>query len=339
MIAIQLHSPRELKRIDVVDPGNPRSGEIRVNVRRIGVCGTDWHSFAGNQPFFEYPRILGHELGVEIAAIGPDTETDLRVGDHCSVEPYLNDLQSPASRQGKTNCCESLRVLGVHMDGGMCPHLVLPAHKLHRSESLELDALALVETLCIGAHGCERARLNREDSVLVIGAGPIGLSAYQFAKLEADNITLADVSEARLQFCQKQLGIDQALLIQPGEVEAQLDERFSGRPTVIMDATGHPGSMEQVFKLSGHGGRIVFLGIVQGNLSFSDPEFHRKELTLLASRNAPASTFHNVIAQLESGRVDARPWITHRLGLEEVPEQLPSLEGSEGLLKAMVEID
>jgi len=79
MIAIQLHSPRELKRIDVVDPGNPRSGEIRVNVRRIGVCGTDWHSFAGNQPFFEYPRILGHELGVEIAAIGPDTETDLRV--------------------------------------------------------------------------------------------------------------------------------------------------------------------------------------------------------------------------------------------------------------------
>ena len=339
MIAIQLHNPRELKRIDVADPGDPKSGEIRVNVRRIGVCGTDWHSFAGNQPFFEYPRILGHELGVEVAAIGPDAETNLQIGDRCSVEPYLNDSQSPASRLGRTNCCESLRVLGVHMDGGMCPHLVLPAHKLHRSESLGLDALALVETLCIGAHGCERAVLQSADRVLVIGAGPIGLSAYQFAQLEADKVILADVSTARLRFCQKQLGIDQTLLLKPGEVDAQLEEAFSGRPTVIMDATGHPGSMEQSFKFSGHGGRIVFLGIVQGDLSFSDPEFHRKELTVMASRNAPATTFHHVIAQLESGRVDARPWITHRLDLEEVPDKLPALEGDPGLLKAMVEIN
>ena len=321
------------------DPGDPKSGEIRVNVRRIGVCGTDWHSFAGNQPFFDYPRILGHELGVEVAAIGPDTETSLRIGDHCSVEPYLNDPLSAASRLGRTNCCESLRVLGVHMDGGMCPHLVLPAHKLHHSESLELDALALVETLCIGAHGCERATLTRQDRVLIIGAGPIGLSAYQFAKLEADHVVLADVSADRLLFCEKQLGIDQTLLLKQGEVDAQLEDTFSGRPTVIMDATGHRGSMEQAFKHIGHGGRIVFLGIVQGNLSFSDPEFHRKELTVLASRNAPAITFHHVIAQLESGRVDTRPWITHRMGLEEVPEKLPPIEGSEGLLKAMVEID
>lgn len=175
------------------------------------------------------------------------------------------DLQSPASRQGKTNCCESLRVLGVHMDGGMCPHLVLPAHKLHRSESLELDALALVETLCIGAHGCERAILNREDSVLVIGAGPIGLSAYQFAKLEADNVTLADVSEARLQFCQKQLGIDQALLLQPGEVEAQLDERFSGRPTVIDQRRRGIFTLSQIH--TPHVPRLLISGLLDSEAS------------------------------------------------------------------------
>ena len=338
MIAIQLHAPRELRKIHVPDPGEPGRGEIRVKVRRIGVCGTDWHSYAGNQPFFEYPRILGHELGVEVEGIGPGTETNLAVGDRCAVEPYLNDPHSPASLQGKTNCCESLRVLGVHMDGGMCSHLVLPAHKLHRSSSLDLDALALVETLCIGAHACERAQLQKADRVLVMGAGPIGLSAFQFAQLEVDQVTLADISPDRLGFCQKQLGISETLLLQQENVAAQIDAHFQGRPSVIVDATGHPASMEQAFRLCGHGGRIIFLGIVQGMLSFSDPEFHRKELTLLASRNAPAATFHHVISQLECGRVDTRPWITHRMCLDDVPEALPPLEGSAGLLKAMVEV-
>ncbi len=338
MIAIQLEGPRRLRAIDIPDPGAPQQGEIRVRVRRIGVCGTDWHSFAGKNPFFAYPRVLGHELGVEVEAIGPNTTTDLQVGDRCSVEPYLNDPESPASRVGKTNCCEALRVLGVHMDGGMCTHLVLPARKLHRSTVLEWDALALVETLCIGAHGCERAQLQSDDRVLVLGAGPIGLSAYQFARLETENVVLADVSANRLHFCEKQLGIATTLELKADEEIAQVEERFVGRPSVIVDATGHSGSMENAFEIAGHGTRIVFLGIVQGNLAFSDPTFHRKELSLLASRNAPASTFHHVLAQLEAGRVDTRPWITHRLALEDVPDKLPLLEGDPELLKAMVEV-
>ena len=338
MIAIELQAPRHLRSIDVAEPSDPGPGEIRVDVKRIGVCGTDWHSFAGDNPFFEYPRILGHELGVQVVAIGPGTETPLAEGHLCAVEPYLNDPTSPASRRGKTNCCESLRVLGVHMDGGMCPHLVLPAGKLHPSSQLDLGTLALVETLCIGAHGCERARLSKDDHTLVVGAGPIGLSAYQFARLECENVILADISPARLAFCQKHLGIEATLEISPTGGDEEIDARFKGKPTVIMDATGNTGSMERAFRLIGHGGRIVFLGIVQGNIAFEDPAFHRKELTVLASRNAPASTFSRVIAQLEAGRVDTRPWITHRLPLDEVPERLPLLEGDPHLLKAMVEV-
>jgi threonine dehydrogenase-like Zn-dependent dehydrogenase len=224
------------------------------------------------------------------------------------------------------------------MDGGMCPHLVLPAHKLHGSSALDVDALALVETLCIGAHACERAQLKKDDRVLVVGAGPIGLSAYQFAQLDCENVVLADISNARLTFARNQLGIGQTLEIDPANLQEQIDTYFQGKPSVIMDATGHPGSMEQAFDHIGHGGRIVFLGIVQDTLAFSDPNFHRKELTILASRNAPATTFHHVIAQLEACRIDTRPWITHRIALAEVPEQLPSLEGNPGLLKAMVEI-
>lgn len=338
MIAIQLHAPRSLKIIEVEDPGDPGPGEVRVDVKRIGICGTDWHSFAGNQPFFEYPRILGHELGVKVAAIGPNTETDLRVGDVCSVEPYLNDPSSPASRLGKTNCCQSLRVLGVHMDGGMCPHLILPAGKLHCSDKLAVDALALVETLCIGAHGCERAELSEQDRVLVVGAGPIGLGAYLFARLQAARVVLADISEARLAFAQSQLGIEQTLRLGQGDDQAAVEEALGGHPSVVMDATGHAGSMEAALDTVGHGGRVVFLGIVQGRLTFSDPDFHRKELTLLASRNAPASTFHRVIAALESHAMDAQAWITHRMDLGDVPTAMPPLEGTDGLLKAMVEL-
>lgn len=305
----------------------------------IGVCGTDWHSFAGNQPFFEYPRILGHELAVEVAAVGPETKADLRVGDRCSVEPYLNDPASPASRQGKTNCCESLRVLGVHMDGGMCPHLVLPAGKLHRSERLDLDALALVETLCIGAHGCERGEVGAEDRVLVVGAGPIGLSATLFARLATEKVVLADIASDRLAFCRERLGIEKVLHFGNSPEPSAIEEALCGRPTVVMDATGHAGSMENAFRVAGHGARIVFLGIVPGPVAFQDPDFHRKELSVLASRNAPAGTFHRVLRELETGRIDSRPWITHRLALAEVPESLPGLEGSPGLLKVMVECE
>lgn len=336
MIAIQLQSPKKLCAIDIAEPQAPGPGEALVAVRRIGVCGTDWHSYAGNNPFFEYPRILGHELGVEILELGPNTLGER--GAKCSLEPYLNDPQSPASLQGKTNCCESLKVLGVHCDGGMCPRLLVPAHKLHASSQLSFDALALVETLCIGAHGCERAQPSKEDRILVIGAGPIGLSAYQFAHLSSEHVALMDVSKPRLDFAQRQLSIQQLIHADPQRSEEQVSDFFQGRPSLIIDATGHTGSMEQTFRLAGHGARIVFLGIVQGNVAFADPEFHRRELTLLASRNAPASTFRHVMDQLEAGRIDTAPWITHRMTLEEVPDKLPALEGADDLLKAMVEV-
>ncbi len=336
MIAIQLQSPRKLCAIAIEEPRSPGPGEALVAVRRIGVCGTDWHSFAGRNPFFEYPRILGHELGVEILELGPDTPGE--VGAKCSLEPYLNDPQSPASQIGKTNCCESLKVLGVHCDGGMCPRLLVPAHKLHSSSKLSFDALALVETLCIGAHGCERAEPKADDRILVVGAGPIGLSAYQFAHLSSEQVALMDVSKPRLDFARRQLGIDRLIHADANCVEEQVIDYFQGRPSLIIDATGHTGSMEQSFRLAGHGAKIVFLGIVQGNVSFADPEFHRRELTLLASRNAPASTFRHVMDQLEAGRIDTAAWITHRMTLEEVPDQLPPLEGADDLLKAMVEV-
>jgi 2-desacetyl-2-hydroxyethyl bacteriochlorophyllide A dehydrogenase len=307
-------------------------------VRRIGLCGTDWHAFAGRQPFFTYPRILGHELGVEVLEAG-EGAGEWKPGQRCAVEPYLNDPESPASRAGRSNCCENLRVLGVHTDGGMRPEIVVPADKLHASDRLGFDQLALVETLCVGAHGVERAALAAGESVLVVGAGPIGLGAAQCALAADARLAVLDLSPDRLAFCREAL--PQAAMIDGAgdDVEARVRDAFGGRlPAAVIDATGHPGSMERAFTLAAHGGRIVFLGLFQGRVSFDDPNFHRRELTLLASRNALPATFRNVIERIESGAIDTTPWITHRLTLPEVPEWMPAHAGAAGLLKAMIEV-
>ncbi|MEM7386464.1 MAG: zinc-binding alcohol dehydrogenase family protein [Verrucomicrobiota bacterium] len=337
MQALQITAPHQLRLVEVPEP-RPQEDEALLAVRRVGICGTDWHAFGGSMPFFEYPRIIGHELGVEVLELPRGYSGTLKTGDRCSVEPYLNDPGSQASALGKTNCCESLRVLGVHMDGGLQPMLTMPAHKLHASASLSFDQLALVETLCIGAHAIERARPGRDDRILIVGAGPIGLGALQFARLESETIAVMDVNPSRLDFCNKELGIEKTLLATDEPVEA-LRELFDGLlPTIVIDATGHQGSMEKSFSLLSNGGTLVFLGIFAGPIAFHDPEFHRRELTVMASRNATAATFQHVITSIESGRVSTDPWITHRIPFEESVTQLPLLEKEPGLLKAMVGI-
>jgi 2-desacetyl-2-hydroxyethyl bacteriochlorophyllide A dehydrogenase len=314
----------------------PKAGpdEVLVRVHRIGVCGTDLHAFAGRQPFFHYPRVLGHELGVEVMDVG---NSDLKVGDRCSVEPYLNCGHCSACRRGKTNCCVDLKVLGVHIDGGMQPLIAVPPRKLHVSAKLDYAQLALVEMLAIGAHAVERAAIVRDDFILVIGAGPIGMSVIQFALLSGARLAVMDVSEARLEFCRQRFGVEHTLV--PAEVSTRLKEIGHGdRPTLIFDATGNSKSMASTFEIAEHGGRIVFVGLFQGDVTFSDPNFHRRELSVSSSRNAIGSTFRDIIALVESGQIDTRPWITHRFSLEETPNAFAHVASDRTLLKAMISV-
>ncbi len=337
MLQITLDQPGKFSASDAPEP-KPAPGEALVRVHRIGVCGTDLHAFAGKQPFFHYPRILGHELGVEV--IDPGSEPNgLKPGDRCSVEPYINCGRCIACRRGKPNCCTELKVMGVHIDGGMRPLLTLPARKLHRSSTLDYEQLALVETLGIGAHAVERAEAKKDDFILVIGAGPIGLSVIQFALVTGATLAVMDVSESRLKFCRDQLGVKNTVTAGPNAT-AQLKAIGGGDlPTIVIDATGNPKSMAGTFDLTAHGGRIVFVGLFQGELAFNDPNFHRRELTICASRNALPGTFRDIIALVEAGRVDTRPWITHRFKLAETPAIFPrDISGNAAVLKAMIEV-
>lgn len=336
MLHVVLEKPGAFALADRPEP--PASpGTALVRVHRVGVCGTDLHAFAGRQPFFTYPRVLGHELGVEVIEPGDDPN-GLQAGDRCAVEPYLNCGRCGACRRGKPNCCSALQVLGVHVDGGMRPLLRVPARKLHRSIRLDFDQLALVETLGIGAHAVERAQLTTEDFVLVIGAGPIGLSVIQFAQLSGATLAVMDVSESRLEFCRAQLSVRRTL--RPGPAAADELRKIGGGelPTCVIDATGNASSMMSAFDLPAHGGRIVFVGLFQGDVTFNDPNFHRRELTVMASRNALPATFGEVIRLVEEGKVDTRPWITHRLALADVPEVFPrEIAGNAKVLKAIIE--
>jgi 2-desacetyl-2-hydroxyethyl bacteriochlorophyllide A dehydrogenase len=321
MLQIVLEQPGRFVAADVPPP-SPAAGEALVSIRRIGVCGTDLHAHAGRQPFFEYPRILGHELGVEIVA-APANKFGLAAGDRCAVEPYVYCGSCSACRRGRTNCCERLRVLGVHVDGGMRSLLNVPLRLLHRSRRLTLDQLALVETLGIGGHAVRRGGVQPGEEVLVVGAGPIGLAVVQFAWAAGGNVRVLELSPARRAFVET-LG-------------AATLEAYDGRPAdVVFDATGNRRAMEASFDYVAQAGRIVLVGIVLDRVSFDDPAFHRRELTILASRNS-AGLFPEIIRMIEEGRIDTTPWITHRMPLASVPEQFAQVAAEPTLVKAMIE--
>ena len=322
MKEIVLNRPGEFGERET-DAPSPSETNALVNVRSIGVCGTDLHAFAGRQPFFNYPRVLGHELGVEVLE-APTNSLGIKAGDRCAIEPYLNCGACRACELNRPNCCPDLKVLGVHVDGGMRPLLSIPVSLLHRSETLSLDQLALVETLGIGAHAVARGQVKAGETALIVGAGPIGLGVIQFAQLAGPELRVLELSESRREFV-RGLGVD---------VISEYDGRLSD---VVFDATGNRKAMEAAFDYVAPGGRLVLVGLVQGRISFDDPHLHRMEITLLASRNS-CHEFPRIIRLIEDGEIDTTPWITHRLELGEVPQRFQELPGRPGLVKAIVDV-
>lgn len=335
MKTLRLEEPGSLKWIEIPAP-EPACGEALVRVRRCGVCGTDIHALAGKQPFFSYPRRLGHELCVEVVSAPADC--GLSAGELCAVEAYDFCGTCPACRSGKTNCCQNLKVLGVHTDGGHAPLMALPADKLHRATSLTPDQIALVEPLVIGAHGIERAALKPGEPTVILGMGPIGLAAAIFAKAAGANLVCVDVQPERLSFACDRMQLGAAIIADENLAE-NLQRHFGQLPTAVIDATGNPASMKASFSLAEHGARIVFLGLFIGEMTFDDPNFHRRELTLMASRAGLTETFREVIRLMEAGRIDVLPLITHRFGFAETAERLPAIHHEAGLVKAMIDFD
>ncbi|MCW5556339.1 MAG: zinc-binding alcohol dehydrogenase family protein [Verrucomicrobiae bacterium] len=342
MKALQLAEPRSFRRIEVPEPPAPGPGEVRVRIHRVGVCGTDYSGYLGKMPFFSYPRIPGHELGVEVEAVGPGV-TRVRPGDRCAVEPYLNCQRCSACRRGHTNCCEHNQTLGVMCDGGLCDVLLLPERKLHPAPDLSWEQAALVETLAIGCHAVNRGAPQASETVLVIGAGPIGLSVIEFAKLSGARTLVMDMNPRRLEFVRNVMGIPDTVLV-PGdgsELDALSKATDGELAHVVVDATGSNVSMSRALQYCAFAGRLVYVGITQADLTFPHaPILHRRELTLLASRNALPGDFTRIIRLIAEGRINTGPWITHQAAFDEMPARMSEwLNPESGVIKAVVSVN
>jgi alcohol dehydrogenase len=340
MRAIQLERPGTFAAITVDEPPAPSRGEALVRVHRIGICGTDYSGYLGKMPFFSYPRIPGHELGVEVLSVGEGV-TSIRPGDRCAVEPYINCERCFPCRQGNGNCCEKLEVLGVMRDGGMRERFLVPARKLHPASGLTWDQAALVETLAIGCHAIDRGAPRAGEHLLIIGAGPIGLATLEFAKLSGARPIVMDLNEQRLRFVREVMKVPDTILFSdvPSAVAA-LQELGNGvAAQLVIDATGNPHSMSQSLEYASFTGRVVFVGITTEQIRFPHPLMHRRELSLLASRNAHPDDFRRIIKLIENKEIDTAPWITHKASFNEMIDVFPSwLNPDSRVIKAIVEI-
>jgi 2-desacetyl-2-hydroxyethyl bacteriochlorophyllide A dehydrogenase len=308
-----------------------------LKVKHIGVCGTDIHAFAGNQPYFNYPRVLGHELSCEV--VGGDIPSLFQPGDSVTVIPYLHCGKCIACRRGATNCCVQLQVLGVHTDGGMQEYISVPKHLILAGENLDARSLALVEPLAIGAHAVLRSGMQPGDHVLVCGAGPIGLGTMAFAKQLGGHVIAVDTNTDRLAFCRDLLHIPYTLQAGMDKIMEALQEITHGdMPTIVFDATGHLNAIETAFQYLAHTGKYVLIGLQKEAIAFSHPEFHKREATVMSSRNALKTDFQFVINHLHQGHIDADAFITSTLSFNEVASRFTATVSNPTNIKTLINL-
>lgn len=336
MRAVVCVEPGRLEAVERQAPAAPPQGWVRLAVSHVGICGTDYHIFEGKHPFLEYPRIMGHEVSATV--LDPGT-SGLSAGAPVVVNPYISCGACIACRKGKPNCCTAIRVLGVHTDGAFCDEILLPAENLYPADGLSLEAAATVEFLAIGAHAVRRSLAPAGARALVIGAGPIGLGTALFSRIAGHDVTLMDMSGERLAMAAERFGFESSILAGPSLAEEVARVTDGDGFDVVFDATGYSKSMEAAFAHVAHGGALVLVSVVKDEIRFSDPEFHKREMMLIGSRNATRVDFEHVMASIRAGHVPVEALVTHRTTLDHVPVDLArwATEKS-GLIKAIVRI-
>lgn len=337
MNVLQCVEPGELRYMEINQP-MAQAGRVILKVKRIGICGTDLHAYEGTQPYFAYPRVLGHELGCEVVDI--DASTGFTIGERVTLIPYFDCGACIACRNGLPNCCAAIQVFGVHIDGGMMEYISVPVSALLHGGNMSFDELALVEPLAIGAHGIRRAGIQPGEYVLVMGAGPIGLGIMEFARIAGAYVIAMDVNQTRLHFCKEKLHVPYTINPVEQDVVEQLKSITHGdMPTVVIDATGNQKAINSAFLYMAHGARYVLVGLQKGDLVVSHPEFHKREATLMSSRNAAKEDFDHVMNSMKNKLVDPATYITHRVAFDQVKDNFESwLNPATGVIKAMVEL-
>lgn len=336
MKAVICNAPGDLAVINRDAPGALRPGEVRLAISHIGICGTDYHIYEGKHPFLEYPRVMGHEISAHVREAQPSSA--LREGDLVIVNPYLSCGKCIACRRGKPNCCMAIKVLGVHTDGAFCEEIVVPETNVYPAGNLRPEQAATVEFLAIGAHAVRRAGSQPGAKALVIGAGPIGLGTALFAQIAGYDVTMMDMSEERLEVAADRFGFASAIDASGDALKSGMQISGNEGFEAVFDATGNARSMNAALPFVSHGGVLVFVSVVKDDIIFADPEFHKREMTMIGSRNALKADFEHVAASIASGAIDTNKLITHRTDFTAVIGDLPRWAHQKtGLIKAVIQ--
>ncbi|TLP71926.1 zinc-binding alcohol dehydrogenase family protein [Maribacter sp. ACAM166] len=311
-----------------------RKGFALVKILRVGICGTDLHAYSGNQAFFNYPRILGHELAAQILEI-EDNKMNIKKGDQVVIMPYMSCGECVACENGKTNCCANIKVIGVHEDGGMQEEILVREDLLLKSNHLTFEQMAIVEPLAIGAHAIRRAGLEKNEKIVVVGSGPIGIGIAKLAQIAGAEVIMLDINDYRLEYAKKELGVPYVVNVKNNPVEKVKEITNGALATVVFDATGSKGALESGIKFMAHGGRYVLVGLSKGDLVFQHPDIHAKESSILCSRNATIEDFEKVMSIIDQFPTDS--FVTHQVAIEDIAIHFDSWVNPDNkVIKAMV---
>jgi threonine dehydrogenase-like Zn-dependent dehydrogenase len=319
MKAVVVQQPGKATLTDIPEPSSS-PGESLLQIRMIGLCGTDLSTFRGKNPLVTYPRVLGHEVAATILDTGSGLD-DLREGTAVTLAPYTACGECPSCQRGRPNACKSNQTLGVQRDGALTERIAIPAEKLYTA-TLSLKELCLVEPLTVGFHAATRGRVTKHDTVAVFGCGGVGLGAISASAFHGARVIAIDMDDAKLEIARK-AGATELIHSGNEDLHTRLSKLTDGRgPDCIIEAIGLPQTFRASVEEVAFTGRVVYIGYAKEPVAYETSLFVRKELDILGSRNALPEDFREVIRMLEERRFPVDDVISAIVPLEEAPEIL-----------------
>lgn len=339
MKAIQVKGAHSLVEVEVEKAELKSPTDVLVKVKRVGICGTDMHIYHGTNPLVTLPRVVGHEVAGEVVAVGKEVDK-LKKGDHVVIEPISYCGSCYACRKGRPNVCSNLSVFGVHEDGGLREYIVLSEKQLHLvSKSLSWDDIVLAEPYTIGAQATWRGNVEKGDSVLIQGAGPIGICILKLAKMKGASVMMTDLNEERLQFA-KESGADDIVHAGREDVRTRVKE-WTNREgvNIVIDAVCLPSTFELSVDVVSQAGNIVVLGFDERPSSIPQLPITKKEVTITGSR-LQTNQFSTIVQYLNEGKLSHNGLITHKFPFSRVQEAFDFIENHpEQVRKAVITLN
>ncbi len=328
MKALQVVEPGEIIVADLPEPGEPGPGEVLVKTKAAGICYSDIHIYHGTSPFALYPRVIGHEAVGEVYKTGEGV-AKVKPGDRVVLEPIEPCGHCYACRKGRPNVCESMNVRGVNKDGGFQEYFTAFEDKVHKfSDSLDWKDAVMIEPFTIGAQVCFRGGVEKDDLVLIIGAGPTGLAVLENAKLLGAKVIISDLSDKRLDFA-KEFGADYTVNPEKADLAEEVQKISEGMMcNVVIDAAGTPATLEQAVTLASTAGRIVCLGFTDTYAKMSMLNITKKELTVVGSR-LQTYQFEKCVKVFNEGKTKITKLITHVFDYDKVQEAFDLIENNQ----------